>query len=1461
MNNPPVVAMTASARAYTGGQGALVFDAGITVSDTDSPALTGATMTISGNLQASEDTLAFTTQNGITGSFNATTGVLSLTGSATVAHYQAALRSVTYANTASSPATITRTVTVVVTDGTATSNAATRALIVSAAPNQPPVVTTTAGALAYTAGSAAAIADVGLLVADADSPTLVRAVITISAAYVVGDDVLAFANQGGITGSFNAATGVLTLTGSATVAQYQAALRGVTFATPANASTLTRTITVVGSDAQADSLPATRQITVASASQPTLDQPASVTVDEDSGPATVALSGISAGPSGGTLSVVAQAVNAGLFAGFSVSYQDPNGTASLAFTPAPDVFGTTDVAVTVTAGGATSGRTTTRTFRITVTSVNDRPTLDALQDRTGLTGAAQSVALTGIGMGALNEAQTLSVTVSSSNPGVVASGTITYLSPASTGALSVMPLSAGVTTMTVTVNDGDTTNATVARTFVVTVAAAQNTPPTITAMPDITSIEGNPLPGTSFTIGDAETAASALTVTVRSLNGSLIPAAGLAIAGTGATRGLTLVNAPNRIGRGPIVVTVSDGEFSASSTFTAVVSPLWNYYLPDGWATSDSATDIRATNPHGVAAPIRVTFVTPAGAPQHQLFEIAAGSRWTARLSAMPLAGGGEVSTFIRSVARLPLLVERTMTWDADAHAGSAETALESTNLQWYFAEGAQTALRTNLILANPNATDATVSVTFLLDSGVPVVRGYTVNALSRRTLSFGGIPELAGRSFGMVVDASLPIAAERTMYLDAPRARQGGHSSVGVPFPSSQWYFAEGSAWKIFQTYMLLANPGTTAAKVRIAYHTMVGAHFTTDHVVAPRSRLTVDTLKEEPRLDGAHFWMSVTSDQPIVAERSMYWDRGMPGLTEGHNSHGVIEPSRHWSTGDARVGGPQQYSTYVLIGNPTQSTATLTVTIKRDNGADIVSTRHLAPLGRDTINVNTAVPSLSNESFWLLIDSDVPILAERSQYWGPDPSRGSWSAGTNAFALPVVGPDYNGCAYSVGPQAVTAPAQGARFQLNVGTTSRCTFTAEPSAAWLRVTEGGSGNGVATVTVRVDPNPSSGARTGTIVVAGQSVTVDQSAAPPAGVGDPQMTLDAPLNGARVGSVFRVTGWAVDLAATDNTPGVSTVHVWAYPSAGSNAVPVFLGVAAYGAERPAIEARFGERTRRSGFSLDVRGLPRGAYSIAVFAYSTVTQSFSQARAAAVIVQPDPRVVIDIPGAGPLTQPARIAGWAVDFAADGATGIDAVDVWAYPADGAAPRFVGSASYGHARPDVATAYGKPDFINSGYSLSLSGLAAGRYQLVVFARRTGSAVFDGVQLVNVEIAQPEHLMMALDTPSENQVVGRAFSLSGWALDLAAARGPGVDVVHVWAYPASGASPVFLGAADYGAASVGVPAYVAEGAKSCGFTLRVADLAPGTYRVVAFAHSTVSGLFDQSRVRTVTVSAIDPR
>ena len=64
-------------------------DSGITgnlaLADVDDVNIESATVTISGNFAASEDELLFTDQLGIVGNFMPATGVLTLTGSASVA--------------------------------------------------------------------------------------------------------------------------------------------------------------------------------------------------------------------------------------------------------------------------------------------------------------------------------------------------------------------------------------------------------------------------------------------------------------------------------------------------------------------------------------------------------------------------------------------------------------------------------------------------------------------------------------------------------------------------------------------------------------------------------------------------------------------------------------------------------------------------------------------------------------------------------------------------------------------------------------------------------------------------------------------------------------------------------------------------------------------------------------------------------------------------------------------------------------------------------------------------------------------------------------------------------------------------------------------------------------------------------------------------------------------------------
>jgi large repetitive protein len=246
---------------YTENQAATAIDPAVTVTDSDNATLAHATVQITANYVNGEDVLGFTNQNGITGSFNAATGTLTLNGSSSVANYQTALASVTYFNTSDNPSGAARTVTIIANDGTLDGTPATDTINVTPV-NDAPVVT--AGhTLNYTENQAATAIDPLLTVSDVDSANLASATVQITGNYVNGQDILGFSNQNGITGSFNAATGTLTLTGSSSVADYQTALDSVTyFNNSENPSGLARTVTIVTNDGAANSVAKTDTINV-----------------------------------------------------------------------------------------------------------------------------------------------------------------------------------------------------------------------------------------------------------------------------------------------------------------------------------------------------------------------------------------------------------------------------------------------------------------------------------------------------------------------------------------------------------------------------------------------------------------------------------------------------------------------------------------------------------------------------------------------------------------------------------------------------------------------------------------------------------------------------------------------------------------------------------------------------------------------------------------------------------------------------------------------------------------------------------------------------------------------------------------------------------------------------------------------------------------------------------------------
>src|SRR5262245_51429913 len=89
-----------------------------------------------------------------------------------------------------------------------------------------PTITGWSNVATFTEDNPAVVIDSTITISDSDSTNMNRAIITIVApTFISSEDILLYTTMNGITGSFSG--GAMTLTGSATKAQYQQAVGSV----------------------------------------------------------------------------------------------------------------------------------------------------------------------------------------------------------------------------------------------------------------------------------------------------------------------------------------------------------------------------------------------------------------------------------------------------------------------------------------------------------------------------------------------------------------------------------------------------------------------------------------------------------------------------------------------------------------------------------------------------------------------------------------------------------------------------------------------------------------------------------------------------------------------------------------------------------------------------------------------------------------------------------------------------------------------------------------------------------------------------------------------------------------------------------------------------------------------------------------------------------------------------------
>jgi LPXTG-site transpeptidase (sortase) family protein len=552
--------------------------------DIDGPNLTGATVTITANHQPTQDVLEFTASDGISGSYNATTGVLSLSGSATAEAYQTVLRSVRYRNSSENPITSARTFQFSIGQGvqyfpetghyyefitstgihwdTAKTAAESRyffslqgylATITSEAENK--MLADRLVGVGWIGASDAAQETYWRWVTGPENGTL----------FCIGNTICVA--QGGAFVNWN--SGEPNNSGEEDYGHmiYNTAIgtRGSWNDLPIQGGS--NDYAPHGYIVEYGGLPGDPILQIsgtvtgtvtAENDAPTISAIADRSTNEETATPNIAFTVSDTETAAASLTLSGQSSNTTLVPDENIVFGGSGSSRTVRVSPAANQTGTATITVTVSDGDLT----TSEPFVLTVYAVNDAPTIENIPNQaTNEDVQAGPIAFTVDDID--TDVSTLTLSGSSSNTTLVPNANISFGGSGANRTVTIMPAANqnGTTTITVTVSDGSLTST---DTFTLTVNPV-NDGPTISDISDRSTNEDTSTGAIAFTVGDIDTNLTHLTLSVSSSNMALVAGSGFFLGGTGAD---------NASGSVTITVSVSDGEFSASDSFLLTIDPI-----------------------------------------------------------------------------------------------------------------------------------------------------------------------------------------------------------------------------------------------------------------------------------------------------------------------------------------------------------------------------------------------------------------------------------------------------------------------------------------------------------------------------------------------------------------------------------------------------------------------------------------------------------------------------------------------------------------------------------------------------------------------------------------------------------------------------------------------------------------------------------------------------------------------
>lgn len=430
-------------------------------------------------------------------------------------------------------------------------------------------------------------------------------------------------------------------------------------------------------------------------------------------------------------------------------------------------------------------------------------------------------------------------------------------------------------------------------------------------------------------------------------------------------------------------------------------------YFAEGVNNDFFRTSLSVLNPGTLTATALLRFSRSDGTNVTHRVSVQGRSRITIETGTVSGLAAAAFSTIIES--DVTLAIDRSVTWGQESYGGHVERAIERPSTTWYLAEGAtHSGFDLFYLVQNPNAQAATVRVSYLLPTGTPLVKTYTVAPLSRYNIWVDREDARLGSTDVSAVLTStngVPIIVERSMYMNSGGLLFGaGHNSAGVTAPATRWFLAEGATGSYFDLFVLIANPSNGVARVRATYLLTSGQRIVREYSVAGNSRFNVWVDREHAALADAAVSTVVesTNGVPVIVERTMWWPGTAGTWLESHNSPGATTTGTMWAVASGEAGGASNAKTYVLVANTSAAAGSVRATIMLEGGETAERVFTVAAGSRFNIDVSAAFPQAIGRRFGLVVESvgGVPaqLAVEAAMYW--DALGRTWAAGTNALA-----------------------------------------------------------------------------------------------------------------------------------------------------------------------------------------------------------------------------------------------------------------------------------------------------------------------------------------------------------------------------------------------------------------------------------------------------------------------------